>query len=414
MTVDHPISASRDEESILPLDGITVIDLTVNIAGPSATMILADLGARIIKIEPPGGDVSRSWTPKAGGIATVYSAFNRGKESVIINAKEEEGRALLYRLLADADVFVESMRPGKADALGLGWEQLHAINPRLIYCSVNAFGEVGPMAGIAGFDAIIQAYSGIMDLTGYPDGDPARAGTAIIDVGTGIWSALGIAAALIERSKDGQGRRVPVTMLGTAVSFLMHHLTSVRLAGVVPQRLGTAQHNFAPYQAVRASDQMVMLGINTDGMWRRAAAALGNAALGDDERFATNESRMANLVALIGAIESLTSDLPANEIVSRLIGADIPASVVRTVDQLATDPQLDALELWGETEAGERFLRTPLAGARRRLGSVPLSGEHTRSVFAEQGMSEAEFDALCKRGIIGDESEQFSVAGASR
>jgi len=394
MSVDPPGSVPR------PLDGVTVVDLTSNIAGPSATLVLADLGARVIKVEPPGGDASRAWTPQADGIATVFSAFNRGKESIIIDGKRPEGRDLLHRLIVNADVFIESMRPGKAGALGLGWDELHALNPALIYCSINAFGDVGPMAGVAGFDAIIQAYSGLMHLTGYPDGDPARVGGAVIDVGTGMWSALGILAALLQRQRDGCGRQVPVTMLGTAVGFMMHHLTSTRLAGVEPQRLGTAQHNFAPYQAVRTADQMVMLGINSDVMWLRAAAMLGDADLGRDARFATNTARMTNRTELIAALEALTEALPASEVVARLTQADVPASEVRTLGALAIDPQLDALGMWGTTPRGSMLPRTPIADICVPIGDVPDPGEQTWPILHELGFSELDATTLEATGIV--------------
>ena len=383
-----------------PLDGTTVVDFTSNIAGPSATLVLADLGARVLKVEPPGGDVSRAWTPQVDGMATVFAAFNRGKESIVVDGKRAEGRRLLHRLIGHADVFIESMRPGKAAALGLGWHELHAINPELVYCSINAFGDVGPMAGAAGLDAIIQAYSGLMHLTGYPDGDPARVGGAVIDVGTGMWSALGIMGALLQRQRDGCGRQVPVAMLGTAVGFLMHHLTSTRLAGVEPQRLGTAQHNFAPYQAVRTADQMGMLGINSDAMWVRAAAMLGGAPLGSDPRFATNGARMANRVELIAALERLTVALPAAEVVARLTRADVPASVVRTLGALATDPQLDALGLWGTTARGSVLPCTPVADVNVSISDVPSVGEHTRLILRSLGLSESEMDGLETDGVV--------------
>ena len=385
-----------------PLDGITVVDMTMNIAGPCATLVLADLGARVLKIEPPGGDASREWYPQASGVATVFSAYNRNKESIVVDARRPEGCKQLQRLVADADVFVESMRPGKADRLGLGWQELRAVNDRLVYCSINAFGSEGPMAGLAGFDAVIQAYSGLMDLTGYPDGDPARVGGAVVDVGTGAWSALAVLAALLQREHDGCGRRVSMTMLGTAVGYLMHHLTSTRLGGVEPRRLGTAQHNFAPYQAVQAADRMVMLGVNSDAMWRRTAAAIGNPALADDARFASNADRIAHRPELIAAIEAATRQLDADTVVARLLEAQIPASVVRSIGALAHDPQLDALGLWGTTPSGDPLPRTPVADPAVEIGAVAAPGEHTRAVLLELGLQDHEVDALVNSSVVDD------------
>jgi len=394
------------DAELLPLSGITVVDLTVNIAGPSGTLALADLGARVLKVEPPGGDVSRRWFPQADGVAAVFSAYNRTKESIVIDAKAPEGRRLIQRLVSKADVFVESMRPGKANDLGLGWDDLRAVNDRLIYCSVNAFGDVGPMAGVPGFDAVIQAYSGLMDLTGYPDADPARVGGAVVDVGTGTWAALGIVSAILQRERDGRGRRVQATMLGTAVGFLMHHLVSTRVAGVAPERIGTAQHNFAPYQAIRAADRMVMIGVNSDGMWRRAAAALGAPQLADDLRFATNPARLSNREELIAEIEAAIRELPAHELVVRLMAANIPASVVRPIGELAEDPQMDALGLWGSTPSGTPLPRTPVADPGTEIGVVPAAGADTLAILADLGLGQEEIDALLSSRVVEVEQER--------
>ena len=387
--------SDHNAASVRPLEGVTVVDLTVNIAGPSATLILADLGARVLKIEPPGGDVSRAWYPQdPDGFSTVFSTFNRGKESIVVDAKKPAGRQVIHQLVARADVFVESMRPGKAAALGIGWDDLRAVNDRLIYCSVNAFGDVGPMAGVPGFDAVIQAYSGLMELTGHPDGDPARVGGAVVDVGTGTWAALGVLAALMQRQRDGRGRRVQLTMLGTAIGYLMHHMVSTRLAGVHPKRLGTAQHNFAPYQSIRAADRMVMVGVNSDAMWRRAAEGLRVPDLADDERFRTNDARNAHRVELIDELEAAVSTVPAATVVDRLMAVSVPASVVRPIGDLVDDPQLDALGVWGRTSTGVSLPRTPIAETQGDIGDVPRAGEHTLTILRELGVDGEALDEL--------------------
>jgi len=386
-----------------PLPGITVVDLTVNIAGPFTTLVLRDLGARVIKVEPPPkGDHSREWWPSADGVSAVFSSMNRGKESVVVDAKSAAGRHLLHDLIAGADVFVESMRPGKADALGLGWEELRELNERLVYCSVNAFGDSGPMAGVAGFDAVIQAYSGLIDLTGYPDAPPSRVGGAVIDVGTGVWAALGIVAALMQRAADGRGRLVPVTMLGTGIAYLMHHLTSVRLTGVVPTRIGTAQHNFAPYQAIQAKDRMVMVGVNTDQMWRRMATAIGREELADDPRFATNPDRIRNRDELIAEIEAAIAEVEADAVMESLMERGIPVSVVRPIDQVAEDPQLEAAGLWGRTPDGKPLPRIPIPDCGPELGGVAAPGEHTRAILGELGHGDSEVDRLLAERVVAE------------
>ncbi|GCD91112.1 CaiB/BaiF CoA-transferase family protein [Nocardioides sp. LS1] len=383
-----------------PLAGVTVVDLTVNIAGPSATLILADLGARVLKVEPPGGDVSRTWSPQdTDGFSSVFSAFNRGKESIVLDAKSVEGQRLLHELVKHADVFIESMRPGKADALGLGWDALREINERLIYCSVNAFGNVGPLAGVAGFDAVVQAYSGLMDLTGHPGGDPARVGGAVVDVGAGTWAALEILAALLQRQQDGKGARVQSTMLGTAISYMLHHLVSTRL-GVEPTRLGSAQHNFAPYQAIRTSDRLVMVGVNSDAMWKRAALALGVPELADDDRFRDNVIRNANRVELIAEIERALEMVPAERVVDRLAAAGVPAAVVRPIGALIDDPQLDAMGMWGTTSTGTVLPRTPAADPDLPVGDVPYAGEHTVAILSEFGIEGDELSHLMNAFVV--------------
>jgi CoA:oxalate CoA-transferase len=379
---------------------MTVVDLTVNLAGPFASMVLSDLGARVIKIEPPYGDDARVWPPVVGQTGTVFIALNRGKESVAIDAKTPAGRELICRLVERADVFMESLRPGKAAALGLDWEDLRSINPGIVYCSINAFGDVGPLARAAGFDAIVQAYSGIMDLTGYPDGDPCRVGAGVIDVGTGMWAVINVLAALLEPDPDRRGGRVQTTLLGTAVGFVMHHLAAARLAGAVPRRMGTAQHNFAPYQAIHASDAMVMVGVNSDRMWRRFCDAIGAAALAQERRYATTAGRIANRAEMIRRIEEVTCQMTSVELVDSLTTEGVPASAVRPVTALLDDPQVAALELWGQTPEGHVLPRVPVPAAAHDLGRVPRLGEHTESVLRELGLESTEIERLAEVATI--------------
>lgn len=390
-----PESADR-----LPLAGVTVVDLTVNIAGPFASLVLADLGARVIKVEPPHGDDARTWPPFANEVGTTFVAFNRGKESVAVDAKQPAGRDVIRRLIERADVFLESLRPGKAAALGLAWEDLEPVNPNLVYCSVNAFGDVGPMAATAGFDAIVQAHSGIMDLTGYPDGGPCRVGAAVIDVGTGMWAAIAVLASLLEPDRERRGGRVQATMIGTALGYLMHHVTATRLAGATPRRLGTAQHNFAPYQAIRARDGLVMIGVNSDRMWQRFCTAIGSTKLADDQRYRTNTGRLDRRNEMIADIENVTASLTAADLASRLDAAGIPASVVRPVTQLVNDPQLDALGLWGSTPDSTTLPRIPVDTAAQSLGAVPQIGEHTTDVLLETGLRRDEIAELVRTKAV--------------
>jgi crotonobetainyl-CoA:carnitine CoA-transferase CaiB-like acyl-CoA transferase len=386
-----------------PLHGLTVVDLTLNIAGPSATLILRDLGARVVKIESPGGDDSRQWPPFVDGLSTTYATFNRGKEIIGLDLKTEAGLRVARTLIARADVFVESLRPGKAAALGLDWDSLHQDNPGLVYCSVNAFGSTGPLAGTPGFDAIIQAYSGILDLTGHPDAEPSRVGTAVIDIGTGMWAALGILGALRDRDQTGQGQRVEQTLLSTATAFLMHHLAAVRLGGAVPKRLGTAQHNFAPYQVIHSRDGSVLVGVNSDRMWATFCAAIDDTGtLAADERFSTNSARMAHRDPLIRAIEVLTRQQTTAQLLHALGTAGIPASAVRSVVDLADDPQLDVLGLWGATDEGFDLVRFPVGRPGDSLGAAGGSPGQAHRILSELGLTTAEIEHLHATGVTAE------------
>jgi crotonobetainyl-CoA:carnitine CoA-transferase CaiB-like acyl-CoA transferase len=381
------------------LQGVTVVDFTTNIAGPFGSLILNDLGARVLKVEPPRGDDARYWPPLVEGNGAPFIALNRGKLSVAIDAKRSEGRAVVLRLVEQADVFLESMRPTKAAELGLAWEDMREVNPHLIYGSVNAFGDEGPLAGHAGLDAIVQAYSGIMDLTGYPDGQPCRVGTAILDVGTGMWAAMSVLAALLQ-PKQERGGRIQTTLLGTAVAFLIHHLTAAQLAGTKPQRLGTAQHNFAPYQALHAEDGLVMVGVNSDRMWRRFCSVIGSPRLRDDPRFTTNSDRLAARDELIAAVESRTRRLSTSHMVESLQEAGIPASTVRPITSLLDDPQLDTLKLWLTTPEGFTIPRIPMPFASSSAGVVPAAGQHTVDILRAAGLSAKEIEKLIANKVV--------------
>jgi crotonobetainyl-CoA:carnitine CoA-transferase CaiB-like acyl-CoA transferase len=386
------------------LSGIRVLDLTSNVAGPFGTLILRDLGADVVKVESPAGDTVRGWPPfTADGRSTTFAALNRGKRSVALDLKDPDGRRLLLDLAAHADVLVESMRPGVLDRLGLSWDVLHAANPRLVYTSISAFGGVGPFADRPGYDAIIQAYSGIMSLTGEKDGPPVRVGTGVIDMGTGMWAALATIAALRQREVTGTGVRVSATLLGTAVGFLFHHLASIELAGVTPRRVGTAQHNTAPYEAIPAADGFVMVGAANDTLWRRFCDALGDdGRLRDSPLFTTNADRVRNRDRLVALAGELAGELTAEELAARFAKAGVPASAVRDTAELLDDPQVHAMELlapWGEQRLG--VVPVSMDGRTSTLdGSLAALGAHGREVLTDLGVPGERIDELARRGTV--------------
>jgi CoA:oxalate CoA-transferase len=385
------------------LSDVTVVDLTANVAGPFCTLILRDLGARVIKLEGLDGDSVRQWPPFSDGVSATFTSLNRGKESLALDLKNPRGAEIARRLLARSDVFVESLRPGAAARLGLGWDDLSAANPRLIYLSLNAFGDVGPLAGQPGFDAIVQAFSGLMDVTGYPDGPPARVGTGIIDFGTGLWAALSVIGGLMQREQSGRGCQLESTLLGTAVSFMMHHIASAALAGVVPGRIGTAQHNTAPYEAVQAKDGMIMLGVANDGLWRRLLDVIDDGRLRGDERFATNPQRVANRNEIVRLIGELLADKPKDEVAAQLTARGIPAAVIRSVDSLVEDEQIEALQLIQKTSSGTPLPVVPVRCDGHVPGleaEAPDLGNSTSELLKECGYSPADVADLLSRQVV--------------
>lgn len=369
------------------LTGITVLDLTSNVAGPFCTLILRDLGATVWKVEPPDtGDVVRRWPPFApDGTSTTFAALNRGKQSVCVDLKSEQGRAAFLGLVERADVLVDSVRPGSLERMGLGQSRLAEHNPGLVRARISAFGPHGSRAGAPGFDAVIQAYTGLMDLTGHPDQPPARVGTGIVDFGTGMWAALGVLGALLERARSGgePGVDVSATLFGTAVGFLMHHLASVELAGVVPVRIGTAQHNTAPYEAIAAADGLVMVGVTGEALWQAFCAAIDDQELAADPRYADNGRRVAVRHELHERIEKVTRAMTAAELADRLVRAGVPCSPIRDVAALAADPELTAAGLWQQAPHGRAAVIPLTVDGAMADGSlaVPGLGEHTDAVL---------------------------------
>jgi CoA:oxalate CoA-transferase len=401
--MNWPLSNFGGNTVINWLSGTTVIDLTANVAGPFCTLVLRDLGARVIKLEGLDGDAVRKWPPFSDGDSTTFTALNRGKESVAVDLKSERGIQVARQMLLHSDVFVESLRPGAAERLGLGWNDVQKRNPRLVYCSLNAFGDVGPLAGQPGFDAIIQAYSGLMDVTGYPDGPPARVGTGIVDFGTGLWAALSVMGGILQREKSGHGCRLESTLLGTAVSFMMHHIASASIGGVVPQRIGTAQHNTAPYEAVQAMDGMIMLGVSNDGLWNRLLDVIDDGRLRGDGRFDTNPERVKNRHEIVRMINELLANRSKDDVVAQLTERGIPASVVRSVDEVIDDPQVAALGLLQPMNSGVPLPVAPVRSDDQTptldTGPPPL-GDATSSFLLECGVREDDLENLMRDGIV--------------
>ena len=392
------------------LAGLRVLDCTRNFAGPYCTMTLGDLGAEVIKVESPGvGDDTRSWTPPVwNGISTSYLAANRNKRSIAVDLDTEEGAAIVRELAAQADVFVESFRPGSLAKRGLGADALCAANPRLVHVSISAFGGVGPMRDSPGYDPVLQAYTGIMAMTGEPDRPPVRLGVGAIDLGTAAWATIAVLAALANRERTGAGARVETSLFEIATWWLGYHLTGYLGSGRVPTRQGTTAPMIAPYELYPTADDIgIMVAAANDHLFRSFATALELAHLLDDERFRTNSSRVKYRDELRGHLAPVMRTRPAVEWETVLRAHAVPCSRVRGIDDLVDDPQLAALGLLEPCPHPEiddlRIVGVPVSVDGRRgvsRSGPPALGAHTDEVLAELGRTPAEVEALRARGVV--------------
>jgi len=391
------------------LSGLRVLDLTRFVSGSQATMLLAAMGADVIKIEVPPGDPYR-WqgTERAGGESALFLALNAGKRSVAIDFRTPAGRRALEPLLASADMLVENSRPGSLDRHGLDWESVHARYPALVYGSISGYGDVGPDAGRGGFDLILQAESGLMSVTGTPESGPVKVGAPVLDIGAGLSCALGMLAACIERERTGIGRLVSSSLLEFALAALGTVAASVMISGQVPGLLGTHSPTFAPYGGFRTADGwLVLAGAGSEEMWARACRALGLRALLDDERFADNARRVAHRDELTGEIEAVLTTRPTAHWLACLAEAGVPAAEVADLAQALDGPQAKALgavqELGNPAAGAHRLVGPPLRIDRAELAypaPAPPLGSDTRAVLCEAGLSLADIDRLARDGVV--------------
>ena len=325
-----------------PLNGITVVDLTRVLAGPYCTMMLCDLGARVIKVESPGGDDARQFGPFVDGESAYFASLNRGKESIALNLKDEADRKVFEKLLAKADVLVENFRPGALDRLGFGWEALHERYPRLIYAAASGFGHSGPYSARPAYDLVVQAMGGIMSLTGEPDGTPARVGTSIGDIAAALFTAIGVSTALYGREKTGEGMKIDVAMLDCQVAILENALARYFATGQVPGPMGTRHPSITPFEALATSDGHVVVAAGNDTLFARLCEALGCPDLQFDTLFDTNPKRTANADALKAKLEAaLAKDTTANWL-KVLEEAGIPSGPINNVQAVVGDAQVEA------------------------------------------------------------------------
>jgi len=390
------------------LDLLRVLDVTQVMAGPYCAMVLADLGADVIKIEPPAGDSTRRMPGAVGADSPSFNAVNRGKRSVVLNLKAREGREVFTRLVRSTDILIENYRPGVMDALGLGYEALAPLNPRLVYASISGYGQTGPERGKGGFDLIAQGVAGIMSVTGEPGGPPVKAGVPLTDLGAGLFALVGILAAIEHRHRTGVGQRVDTSLVDAGVALSVWEATEYFSGVGMPTALGSAHRMNAPYQAIRCADGYITLGAANERLFRRLCDVLGHTEWADQPELADNASRVKHREALAGRIESITLLQPRSHWLTLLESHDIPCGPINDYAQVFADPQVLAREMVVET-------KHPTLGRLRTLGSpiklsatppdvsrrAPMLGEHTGQVLAEAGFSKDEIAALRQSGAVG-------------
>jgi len=374
----------------MPLSDITVLDLSRILSGPFTSMALGDFGARVIKVEPPGGDDTRSWGPPfVAGDAAYFLAMNRNKESVVLDLKDPRGRAALEKLVQRSDVVLENFRPGTLARLGFGYGHLKELNPRVILCSVSGYGQTGPKSHLPGYDQIAQGMGGLMSVTGEPSGPPVRAGFSVADLAAAMWALYGIMLALRHRDRTGEGQWVDIALLDAMISFQTYQAQNQFASGKDPTRHGSAHPNLAPYQTFRARDGYVSVGVGNDHLWRRFCEALGLDIAGD-ARFRTNPDRVMHRQELLEILGPVFAGQSAALLIERLVAAGVPAGPVNTISQVFQDPQVLARDMVVTLDDPERGPLRQI-GIPVKLSATPGSlrtlpprlGEHTEAVLRE-------------------------------
>ncbi|MYC08415.1 MAG: CoA transferase [Chloroflexi bacterium] len=394
----------------LPLQGIKVIDFSQILAGPFCTMLLSDMGADVIKIEKPnGGDDTRRYGPPfIEGESAAFLTLNRNKRSIVLDLKSEQGIAVVRRMLEDADVMIHNFRPGVVDRMGLGYDDVSALNPAIVYCTVSGFGTTGPYSSRAGFDLVAQGMSGLMSINGFPGAPPAKVGVPMADLNTGMFCAYGILTAYINRLSTGKGQHVDASLIESGIAYTLYESATYFATGEVAGPLGSAHRMIAPYQAFATRDGYINIGAANQNNWERMCRAIGREDLLDDERFASNPERMVSIEALTPIMEETFRTKTTSHWVKILETAGVPCGPIYTIEQVYADPHVQSREM-------SVALEHPKAGGIRNIGvpvklsdtpgsvrtPAPLLGQHSDEVLSQYGYAGTEIAALKDCGALG-------------
>ena len=392
-----------------PLKGVRILDLTRVLAGPYCAMLLGDMGAEVIKVEEPGkGDDTRGWPPFAGGESTYFMSVNRNKKSITLNLKAPEGRDILRKLAKKSDVLLENFRTGTMEKLGLGYATLSKLNPRLVYCAISGFGESGPESHRGGYDLIVQAESGVMDLTGFPDGPPVKVGNSIADLVAGMSGAHGVTLALLARHKTRRGQKVEIAMLDVMASLLTYQAGMYLNAGRPPARRGNEHPSIVPYEVFKAADGYLALGVANNSLWERCCAALERSDLAKDPRYANEASRVENRGTLVPLLNQVLAARSGEDWMKRLEAVGVPAGRIRTVPQVCESEHLRArgmLVALPHAKAGTvKMMGVPIrlhATPGKARTAAPVLGRDTDAVLTRVlGLRRADVQRLRQTGVL--------------
>ena len=390
------------------LEGIRVVDITRTLAGPFCTMMMGDMGAEVIKIEEPShGDETRSWGPFWNDVATQFLAFNRNKRSITLNLKDSRAVEVCLKLAAQADVMVESLRTGTADRMGIGYEAVRSINPRIVYCSISGYGRTGPMAEKPGYDLIIQGYSGLMSTTGEPDGPPLRTGFSLVDLFAGMMAYGSVTTALLARERTGKGQYLEASLLDGQVATMSYHAVNYLATGQVPGRMGSGHPTLVPYQAFPSSDGYFLLGCGNDGLWRRLCPAIGLDDLPDNPSFRSNMDRVEHREELISMLSERFQTKTTAEWIDIITDAGVPCGPINRISEIVDDAQVKARNMIVPV-SHPKVPDAKVPGSPLRLYDMPptvrrhppMLGEHSEEVLTELGYSGTEISELKEDGVI--------------